>query len=72
MISISKEIVERHTDAEIIEFLYKSLSKIYDSLDDAAGNQNLIAIGSALPNIGVCVAVLKELKTRNDERSVLK
>lgn len=72
MISIPKEIVERHTDAEIVEFLYKSLSQVYGSLDDAAGSQNLIAIGSSLPNIGICVAILKELKARNEERSVLK
>lgn len=72
MISISKEIVDKHTDAEVIEFLYKSLSQVYNSLDNAVESQNLIAIGSALPNIGVCVAFLKELKTRNEERSVLK
>lgn len=70
MIDIAKEIAEKHSQDEIIEFLYECMKSVNKTLSDATKNQNLIEVGAVVPVVSQCTAVLKNIKNANDLRKL--
>lgn len=72
MIDIVDDMLTKHNEKEIIEFLYTSMSKVTKLLDDAIKEQNLMEIGTIIPAITQNTAILKGLKKQNDMREAMK
>ncbi len=71
-IDIAKDIIVKHTEREIIEYLYAGMSKVCKTLNGAITKQNLMEVGSVAPALGVYKDVLKEMKNANDLRALQK
>lgn len=72
MINIVDDMLAKHSEAEIIEFLYNGMSGIAKILDDAVDKQNLMEIGAIAPNIAQYTAILKGIKKQNELREAMK
>lgn len=72
MIELAKEIVSKHPEDEVIEYLYKTLSSARKSLVDGAKEQNPILMGAATPNMDAALDILRELKRQNEEKRAMR
>ena len=72
MINIIDDMLNKHSEEEIIEYLYNGMSGIDKILDDAVGKQNLMEIGAIAPLITQYTAILKGIKKKNDLRNAMK
>lgn len=70
--NIVEDILEKHSEEEIIEYLYTGMSGINKILDDAVDKQNLMEIGAIVPLITQYTAILRGLKKKNDLRNAMK
>lgn len=70
--NIVEDILEKHSDEEIIEYLYTGMSGINKILDDAVDKQNLMEMGAITPLITQYTMILKGLKKKNDLRNAMK
>lgn len=70
-VDLVEDILSKHTDEEVIEFLYSSMSSICTVLNEAVDNQNLMSIGSTLPAIVQNTAILRGLKRKNDNKNMV-
>ena len=72
MVNIVEDMLAKHNEAEIIDYLYNGMSGINKILDDAVDKQNLMEIGAITPLISQYTAILKGLKKQNDLREAMK
>lgn len=72
MISIVDDMLSKHSEEEIIEYLYSGMSGINKILDDAVDKQNLMEIGAITPLITQYTAILRGMKKQNDLRNAMK
>lgn len=72
MVNIVEDMLAKHSEAEIIEYLYTGMAGINKILDNAVDNQNLMEIGAIAPFITQYTAILKGLKKQNDLREAMK
>lgn len=72
MINIIDDMLNKHSEEEIIEYLYNGMSGINKILDDAVDKQNLMEIGAIAPLITQYTAILKGIKKKNDLRNAMK
>lgn len=68
-IDIVKELLEKHSDEEIISYLYKVMNGIAQNYQTAMkANQSEVLWGN-LGDMVMVTAILKAMKVRNDNRS---
>ena len=72
MVNIVEDMLAKHNEAEIIDYLYTGMSGINKILDNAVDKQNLMEIGAITPLISQYTAILKGLKKQNDLREAMK
>lgn len=65
-IEIDKEIVERHTDEEIIAYLTKVVNGVVQNYQTALKANQPESLWSNLGDLTMVVAILKALRARND------
>lgn len=62
------DMLAKHSDDEIIAYLYSLLSSTNKSFNDAIMDENRVLMGSCYPNYSQAATILQKLKRRNDER----
>lgn len=65
-ISLEKELLEKHTDEEIIAFLYKVVSGITKNYSSGLSTNNSNFLWGSYGDIVLVRSILGEMKQRND------
>lgn len=67
-IEITKELLERHSDAEIIDHLYSVLSGVMRNYNTALKTTSPEILWGSLGDIAMVTEVLSAMKKRNDDK----
>lgn len=65
-VEIDKELLERHTDEEIVAYLYKVMNGVVQNYQVALKANQPETLWSNLGDLTMVSAILKAMKTRND------
>ena len=66
MVDIEKELLEKHSDQEIIAFLYKVMSGVSKNYSAGLGSNNPNYLWSSYGDIVLVRSILGHIKQRND------
>ena len=65
-IDIEKELLEKHTDREIIAFLYKVMSGVVKNYNSGLANNNSKYLWGSYGDIVMVRSILSQIKQRDD------
>ena len=65
-IDIEKELVDKHTDQEIIAYLYKVMNGVLKNYVNGLNNDNSKFLWGTYGDIVFVTSLLKQIKQRND------
>lgn len=68
IIDLEKEIINNHSDEEIIAFLYKVMSGIAKNYNSGLSEKSSEYLWGSFADVVMVKSILGEMKHRNDER----
>lgn len=65
-IEVEKELVERHSDEELVAFLYKTMAGVVQNFQTTLKANQPESLWSNFGDIAMVASILKNMKQRND------
>lgn len=65
-VDIEKELVEKHTEEELIAFLYKTMSGVVQNFQTTLKANQPESLWSNFGDVAMVTSILKNMKQRND------
>lgn len=65
-VDLEKELVEKHSDEELIAFLHKTMAGVVQNFQTTLKANQPESLWSNFGDVVMCTAILKNMKQRND------
>lgn len=72
VIDLEKEIINNHSDEEVIAFLYKVMSGVVKNYNSGLGEKSPEYLWGSFADVVMVKSILGEMKHRNDAKEALK